>query len=112
MSRIDLEPQRQISILLRAKELTLDVSNSGLCYIMACAIRDKEFRIYTTVYSSPIRNMVKECIPLFTKENAIKYAGARTHNALFWWTPCDIESRLLFLDWIITELQKQIKHED
>lgn len=110
MNEIVLEPQRQIAILLRAKELLLEMPGCGLCSLISIAIKGKELEIYLSNYSDLYIN--EKCIPIFTRENAINYAGARGFASLYWWSRGDIEPRLLFLDWMITELQKQIKHED
>lgn len=48
-------------------------------------------------------------IPLFTRENAIKYCGAR--EKMFWWAedPFDIDSRLEWLRWLRKQIKSQIK---
>ena len=59
-------------------------------------------------------NKLESYIPLFTKENAIKYANARELNWLnYWWSVASKEFppyhyRKLFVNWMIEELEKQL----
>ena len=41
-------------------------------------------------------------IDKFTRENAITHAYARTIGG-YWWNYQDVESRLKFLDWLLTQ---------
>lgn len=112
MNKIDLEPERQIAILMRASELVLENPNTGLCWNIIYAIKEKMPQLYLQEQAKA--NLAKDCISLFTRENAIKYAGARANKPMeyyvYWWPSHDTNSRLNFLSWMIGELQKEVKH--
>lgn len=50
-------------------------------------------------------------IPLFTRENAIKFGNANERDMFFWWGHSDYESRRPFLLWIRKQLKRQLKNE-
>ena len=113
--------QTQIIIIRKAKfHLLSDVKNCyknrldtfrvcGLCTYMKFAIS------YTGIqheedrfggYQNPSE------IPIFNLDNAINYAGAikNSHPHLdFWWDTSNYQDRIKFLDWMISELYKQLK---
>ena len=104
--------EEQLEILERAKEFTKPY---GLC----CAIRNAmALEVNIACLDIP---KYKDYIPLFTRENAIKYGGGRKYkpfwwsmeSRLFWWSvrPYDFESRIIFLDWIIEQIKKEIEND-
>lgn len=59
-------------------------------------------------------NKLESYIPLFTKENAFKYANAREVNWFTYWWPITSKEfqpyhyRKYFVSWMIQELRKQL----
>lgn len=106
-----LTKEEQIVILKEVLELLNNKAvDRGLCYIIAHRIR-----IHLNLIDT--RLIINDYIPLFTKENAIKYGNAYRHNYSAYWWNCpswweidsvyDYENRILFINWIISELEKK-----
>jgi len=106
-----LTRKQQIRILTKAKEqLIIDHKYEkcmvrGLCGYLEkeiIAIYDKEFVSYYHL---------KQYIPLFTLENAEKWANAKPNEENYWWkhsndpSDYDLKNRVLFLEWMIKELR-------
>ena len=87
---------------LRVLEKVRASSRRALCF----AIDDAMVEEIPMYYSYP---SMSSCIPLFTRENAIKYANAKVESA-FWWktSPFDFKSRLKFLDWMIEKIREEM----
>ena len=97
-----LPKETQIKILKEVLELLIKKEyNDGLCCILGEKIT---FYLEFSLFSSMIIN---DYISLFTQENAIKYANGR--KGLYWWdfVPYDYENRIVFIKWIISELEKE-----
>ena len=71
-----------------------------------CNQTQKAFKYYNM--EIPSIPTIKEYIPLFTYENACKYSE-NTITGDYWWPRNDYINRLAFLDWMISELEKQLK---
>lgn len=94
----------QLAIIRLAKaniqNYEMDIRLTGLCSHLEEALNeligDQEEFAY---------DYLREFIPLFTQENAIKHAHARSDYA-FWWelNKENIANRVLFLDWMENEL--------
>lgn len=96
-----LTSEQQIKVLENIKWTDLKKYKDGLCYGIMMSLRDT---LYINVYSTECKNY----IPLFTRENAIKF-GANSFTA-YWW-PFGIkgnECRKQFVDWMIDELKKEL----
>ena len=95
--------EKQIEILERAKHKP---TISGLCNDI-----DRAITIRLNIPFSHLGTL-KSYIPLFTRENAIKYANAKARG-VFWWEtdPFDSKSRLNFLNWMIEVIKKEIENE-
>jgi hypothetical protein len=97
--KMGLTNKEQIKILKSVRE---DICETfGLCSLTHCKIRkwlNFSGKVCTDSY-----------IPLFTRENAVKYANASTSGA-YWWSnsPYDFKNRVKFLDWVIKETRKRI----
>jgi hypothetical protein len=53
-------------------------------------------------------SQIAEYIPLFTYENAVKYANAKEDALGYWWDYYDDkDNRLKFIDWMIGELNDE-----
>ena len=90
----------QIEILRAVKKDVLETPfYEGLCHWI-------KYRIDRIYHNGYLIQRIDDYIPLFTIENAMKYAGAK--QKLFWWTRYDNKNRLLFLDWMINKLEKQL----
>ena len=104
-----LTKEEQIKILEKVLDkLYTNNKKYGLCYIIRFILR-YEFYIRDYVIKIP------KYIPLFTRENAIEHANARS-NRLFWWTvgysyddhgEYDLDNRIKFIEWMISELKKE-----
>lgn len=105
-----MKTKKQIKIINKAiKYLKGDKGNTlSLCGYLVWALND-----YTNVFINVCS--VGEYIPLFTRENAIKYGDASQkrsdENNAFWWGVHDYKNRLLFLLWIKGQLEAQLKEE-
>lgn len=99
--------EQQLRVLERAKVLVQNKNSKwGLC----CAIE------YAMVLEFNISRfgvgIFEDDIPLFTKENAVKYGGYCGKGAYWWETdPYDAKSRLNFLDWMIKTIKREIENE-
>ena len=98
--------EQQLIVLERAKVLVQNKNSKwGLC----CAIE------YAMVLEFNISRfgvgIFKDDIPLFTKENAVKY-GKYYGKGVYWWEtePYDFKSRLDFLNWMITQIKQEIEN--
>lgn len=99
-SKISKEKQLAIIELVRAG-LVNKTYNNGLCYAFQDIISQE---LHISIYYSSI----KEYFPLFTQENAIKYANGDTNRFVWWWTTgvnFDYKNRILFLDWMSSKIK-------
>lgn len=105
-----LSLEEQLEILEEAIKKVTSVCLSDtmcLCNAIWLAIVEKKGVVFGHNYST-------SCIPLFSRTNAIKYGNAHcNHDVSFWWSfsPCDTDARLLFLNWMITQIKGEIKRE-
>jgi hypothetical protein len=93
-----LSNKEQIEVLENVKKRVLEERNEleGLCLYLKWELRNAR-----------IGNELRRYIPLFTFENAVKNANANMpRSGAYWWThrPYDIENRIKFLDWMISQL--------
>ena len=94
--------EEQIQVLRAVKEEVLyDIDFEGLCFKIQYRLK----RV-CSIDSPVIR--IKEYIPLFRRKFAIQYANAK--NGSYWWPRENDKDRLLFLDWMIQELEKQLNN--
>ena len=98
--------EQQIEVLKEAKD---EVRNrmTGICR----AIKNILFRRYRIFILE--RNPLSSIIPIFTYENACKFdetVKEASKNG-YWWDFRNKESRYKFIDWMISELEKQLKNE-
>ena len=99
----------QILILKRAKN-SLWYNHKGpsvyrFCIRGLCNHILLAFEYYAMVI--PFIETIEEYIPIFTYENACKYSD-NTITGDYWWEQNNYKDRLLFLDWMISELEKQL----
>lgn len=98
-----LTTEEQIQVIKEARKRVLNKKNNFcLCYMLKQAL----IKIYGKI---TLLNEIQNYIPLFTKENAIKFAQAKPDYSGFWWKRYNYKDRLAFLDWMISELEKQLK---
>ena len=77
----------------------------GLCSLFSDVIDDK-YKVYIGYET------IMDYIPLFTRSNAIKHANGY-RSSTYWWGSSlnfaryDFTNRILFLDWIESQLVKQ-----
>lgn len=97
-----LTTEEQIRVLKEARKRVLNKKeNLCLCY----RIKQALIKIYgETIFLNEIQNY----IPLFRIDYAIEHAKAT--YGLFWWPKSNKKNRLAFLDWMISELEKQLKN--
>ena len=92
--------EQQIAILeLAMKKINDPRSMPGLCFAIRVASID------LLPDNTPIIPL-SELIPVFTFENA-KLFGAN-ELGLYWWPSSEIKIRVYFLEWMISELKKQL----
>ena len=101
----ELPKDEQIEVLRTVKEKLLAGNferDEGLCTLI---LRSSKYNRNMGVLS------LYQSYPLFTSENAIKHANADcvSTSLTFWWeiNPYDVTNRIVFIDWIISELEKQ-----
>ena len=76
---------------------------SGLCHLVKKVIyTTSDFPLGETC------NSLDKFIPLFDRDHAIQHANA-SRGGLYWWARNNYKDRLAFLDWMISELEKQLK---
>ena len=101
-----LTTEEQIEILRTVRRDVLDdISFEGLCFKIQYFLR-KVYKVDTDTFN------LKNYIPLFRIDYAIAHAkaGENRHSAIgYWWDRYNIKDRLAFLDWMTTELKKQLK---
>ena len=104
--------EEQIKILERTKAEVYK-KRLGLCGIISTVINEAsemgELRNY--LYCS--YQDVDIFIPLFTKENVLKYGnGIRGVRGVFWWKyrPYDLDSRINFLNWMIEVIKTELEN--
>ena len=72
----------------------------------------RTYNVNRKTYGVNRNTLIPTSIPLFTYQNAVEHGNAsRNRNCLnFWWdmTTYDYDNRLLFLNWIKQELNKQL----
>lgn len=96
-----------INEMVEAEEKTIVSLNdipaySGLCKLVKKAINTtSDFPLDETC------NSLDKFIPLFDRDHAIQHANA-SHGGLYWWARNNYKDRLAFLDWMISELIKQL----
>jgi hypothetical protein len=99
MKTIKLTNKQQIEVLKTVRG-RVEYRKLGLCHTI-CNVLE--------LFGISVPPSLISCyIPLFTRENAIKYAGANSSN-IYWWPygAYDRVSRLQFLDFMINELKKK-----
>lgn len=99
-SKISKEKQLAIIELVRAG-LVNKTYKYGLCEAFQDVISQE---LHISIYYSSI----KEYFPLFTQENAIKYANGGLNRFVWWWTTgenFDYKNRILFLDWMSSKIK-------
>lgn len=108
MEKKPLETEVQILILKKAEDFLrydnrgiIGFGISGLCNQIQKAFDNYNMEI-------PSIPTIKEYIPIFTYENACKYSE-NTITGDYWWPRNDYINRLAFLDWMIYQLERQIK---
>ena len=96
-----LTTEEQIQVIKEARKRVLNKKNNFcLCYRIKLAL----VKIYGEI---TLLNEIQDYIPLFRIDYAIKHAKAT--YGLFWWPIGNKTDRLAFLDWMISELEKQLK---
>ena len=96
-----LTTEEQIQVLKEARKRLLNKKdNFCLCY----RIKQALIKIYGEI---TLLNQIPDYIPLFRIDYAIEHANATC--GLFWWPKSNKTDRLAFLDWMISELEKQLK---
>ena len=81
-------------VLIGARNLIEHEFNSALCPATNCSL---------CVHGIDIgQNSISDYIDKFTRENAISYASASPIDR-YWWHYEDKDSRLKFLDWLLTQ---------
>ena len=96
-----LTTEEQIQVLKEARKRLLNEKDElCLCY----RIRQALVKIYGEI---TLLNEIQDYIPLFRIDYAIEHAKATC--GLFWWPKRNKKNRLAFLDWMISELEKQLK---
>lgn len=96
-----LTKEEQIVILKEVLELLIkEECTAGLCFIIRPKIK-KHLKLYHVEFD------IKDYIPLFTFSNAVNHANGK--DDYYWWQamPYDYENRILFINWIISELEKE-----
>ena len=97
-----LTTEEQIQVLKEVRKRLLNrIFDLGLCDMF----RSKLFEIYGITTSF---HEIPNYIPLFRMDYAIKHAKAT--YGLFWWPQSNKTDRLAFLDWMISELEKQLNN--
>ena len=92
------------------KKNNCKITVCGLCYYLRKAITNSN--IYIKGYGMEGYKYLKGYIPLFTSINAVTYANADekyNHYDDFWWDTSNYKDRLYFSEWMLEELQKQLK---
>ena len=102
-----MEIEQQIEALKEAKNRVRN-HMIGICR----AIKYILFHRYRILISE--RNPLSSIIPIFTYKNACKFDETvkKTNKKGYWWDIRDRESRCKFIDWMISELEKQLKNEE
>lgn len=97
--------KEQIEFLKEVKlRILLDYPNTNIKLKGLCS-----YMLFTNPNWGPVN------VPLFTKENAIKHANAIDEpDNSYWWEyhhddieQYNLDNRLLFIDWMISELSKK-----
>ena len=102
-----LGTEDQILILKKAKDFLLSERNSSGGYISMGLCSQIQRAFYRSGITIPSISKIEKLIPIFTYENACKHS-INTITGDYWWPKYDSISRLLFLDWMISELEKQL----
>ena len=105
-----LSLEEQIEILEIARE-EVNERRRGLCGIISKVINrvSGTYERRTYPYCSYVD--VDLFIPLFTRQNAVKYGNGV--NDMYWWKhryKHDFESRINFLNWMIRQIKKEINN--
>lgn len=99
---MELTTEEQILVLKEVRKRLLNRKyDFGLCD-MFTSILFERYGITILHYEIP------NYIPLFRMDYAIKHAKAT--YGLFWWPKSNKKNRLAFLDWMISELEKQLNN--
>ena len=96
-----LTKQQQIEVLENIDWKDLIYYKDGLCFGIKISLSD-------TLHMNIDSTELKELIPLFTRENILKFE-AHPRSA-YWWS-LDVDGfncRKSFIDWIINELKKEL----
>lgn len=97
-----LTPQQQIEVLENIDWKDLIYYKDGLCFGIMVSLRNT-----LNMWEDSSKN--KELIPLFTRENALKFEA---HPRFAYWWDFSIDSynnRKCFVDWIIKQLKETIR---
>lgn len=103
--------QMQIEVLESARASLIKDSKPlhyplGLCFYILESIENTT-RTWVEVKSFDYSELEKY-ISLFTKANAEKFGASMDKNKMYWWPLCQLKPRFEFLDWMISELKKEI----
>lgn len=107
-----LSVKNQIKVLQKIHWDTVTKYDCGLC----CAISFSMIRLNLLEIddfdNEDLSKLVREHIPIFTIENASKYIGVSSTDSDFWWDQTEEgnKSRKEFVEWMISELKKQLKN--
>lgn len=108
--------EKQIEILNDTKKYLIDTqSTSGICQalktciIIALSIPRYHYRGTECKYPFPHYAELEQYIPLFTINNARYFDphinGEDTYD--YWWQEDLLEPRIAFIDWILSQLNKE-----
>lgn len=109
----ELSIETQIRVLKKAKFFLLidkkrsEKNKSSYLYSRGlCSYISKALKCYN-VFPETIYYYIY--IPLFNRENAIKYANAiQSKDIEYWWNKLNYKDRLYFLNWMINELELEL----
>ena len=93
----------QLKVLKMAKSRMIEAPHTY--FLCGCISR--------ALYDCNLDNICQNPIPVFCRKNAILYGNARNNSSLYWWplTLTGKDDRIKFLDWCISQVELQIKHE-
>ena len=108
--------KEQIQILKYARTLMMSTNlpyDIGLCAAISRSIDKLNHPLYVDYCTIPSRRL-NMFIPLFTRETAIKVFDQKNWSPKphtdrdYWWELGNNQSRIMFLDWMIEQLETQL----
>lgn len=108
-----LSTKQQIKILKRVRKSF--TNGWGLCFNIQKQLLT--FNKFTRITISSNPDAISDLIPLFTFKNAEKtflienWSPKPTNPEAYWWPINDRSPRMLFLDWMINQLEEQLVEE-